>query len=92
MNDNIMYSHYKKDVSHLKIIDVYRILKLFNVTDPCEQHAVIKILCAGVRGDKSREEDIREAIDLLNRSLQMIAEDCNKHVGSAVRKSTFVFG
>lgn len=72
------HSHYKKDVSHLKMIDVYRVIKLFNVTDPCEQHAVKKILCAGGRGDKSQEQDIREAIDSLNRRLEMIAEDCNK--------------
>ncbi len=74
----VKHSHYKKDVSHLKMIDVYRVLKLFSVTDPCEQHAVKKILCAGARGDKSQEQDIREAIDSLNRRLQMIAEDCNK--------------
>lgn len=72
------HEHYKKDVSHLKMIDVYRVIQLFNVTDPCEQHAVKKILCAGSRGRKSSEQDIREAIDSLNRRLQMIAEDCNK--------------
>lgn len=72
------YSHYKKDVSHLKTIDVYRVLTLFNVTDPCQQHAVKKILCAGIRGDKSRAQDIREAIDSLNRSLEMMQEDIDK--------------
>lgn len=71
-------SNYKKDVSHLKTIDVYRVLELFNVTDPCLQHAAKKILCAGNRDGKSQEQDIREAIDTLNRKLQMIAEDCNK--------------
>ena len=72
------HSLYEKDVSHLKMLDVYRVLKLFNVTDPGEQHAVKKILCSGIRGNKSHEQDIREAIDSLNRSLQMIKEDCNK--------------
>lgn len=74
----IDHSPYKKDVSHLKMLDVYRVLKLFNVTDPGEQHAVKKILCPGIRGNKSHEQDIREAIDSLNRSLQMISEDCNR--------------
>lgn len=41
-------------------------------------HAIKKILCAGERGDKSQEQDIKEAIDSFNRRLQMIAEDCNK--------------
>ena len=74
-NYAIKHSHYKKDVSHLKMIDVYRVLNLLEVTDPCIQHAVKKLLCAGKRGGKSKEQDIREAVDSLNRALQMIAED-----------------
>jgi hypothetical protein len=74
-HDMEKHSHYKKDVSHLKMIDVYRVLNLFEVTDPCVQHAVKKLLCAGKRGGKSKEQDIREAVDSLNRALQMIAED-----------------
>lgn len=70
------HSHYYKDVSHLKDIDVYRVLKLFNVTDPCVQHAVKKLLVAGGRGaGKDIERDLREAADSINRALQMIAED-----------------
>lgn len=77
--NQIKHSHYKKDVSRLKMIDVYRVLSLFEVTDPCIQHAVKKLLCAGKRGGKSKEQDIREAVDSLNRALQMIAEDSNNH-------------
>ena len=70
------HSHYFKDVSHLNGIDVYRVLKLFNVTDPCVQHAVKKLLVAGGRGaGKGMERDLREAVDSINRALQMIAED-----------------
>ena len=36
-------NHYFKDVSNLKHIDVYRVLILFGVTDPCLQHAIKKI-------------------------------------------------
>lgn len=67
--------HYFKNVEHLETIDVYRVLCLFNVTDPCLQHAAKKILCAGMRGGKSLEQDIREAIDSLDRALEMIDED-----------------
>lgn len=70
-----MSRHYKKDVSHLEMIDVYRVLQLFDVTDPCEQHAIKKILCAGRRGPKSNQQDIQEAIESLNRRLEMIDED-----------------
>jgi len=73
----VKHSHYKKDVSHLKMVDVYRIAQLFDITDHCEFHAIKKILCAGKRGSKDYENDIREAIDSLSRRLQMIAEDEN---------------
>ena len=70
------HPHYYKDVAHLQHVDVYRVLLLFNVTDPCIQHAVKKLLVAGGRGaGKTPERDVREAIDSLNRFCQMRAED-----------------
>lgn len=70
------HSHYHKDVSHLKSIDVYRTLELFGVTDQALGHAIKKLLCAGKRGaGKTFEQDVREAVDTLNRRLQMLAED-----------------
>lgn len=69
------HDHYRKDVSHLKAIDVYRVLDLFCVTQPALQHAVKKVLCAGQRGAKDYERDLREAVDSINRALQMAAED-----------------
>ncbi len=69
------HSHYHKDVSQLATIDVYRVLDLFGVTDPCEQHAIKKLLCAGLRGAKSHAQDIQEAIDTLERWKAMRQED-----------------
>ena len=69
------HSHYYKNVAHLESIDVYRVLELFDVTDPCLQHAVKKLLCAGVRGVKDQNKDIQEAIDSLQRALEMRNED-----------------
>lgn len=70
------HSHYFKNVAHLKTVDVYRVLHLFNVTDPCIQHAVKKLLVAGGRGaGKSIDKDIQEAIDSLERWKAMRAED-----------------
>lgn len=70
-----MHSHYFKNVRHLNEVDVYRVLDLFAVTDPCVQHAVKKLLCAGVRGSKPMATDIQEAIDTLERWKAMRAED-----------------
>lgn len=69
------HSHYKKDVSGLSMIDVYRVLDLFGVTDPCIQHAAKKLLATGVRGHKDAERDIQDAIDTLQRWQEMRAED-----------------
>ena len=69
------YPHYHKDVKHLDSVDVYRVLALFCVTDPCIQHAVKKLLCAGQRGAMDSSKDIREAVDTLERCLDMRAED-----------------
>lgn len=69
------HSHYFKDVNHLASIDVYRVLRLFNVTDPCLQHAAKKLLVAGGRGGKSRHQDVQEAIDTLTRWQEMQNED-----------------
>lgn len=70
------HSHYHKDVTKLKMVDVYRVLDLYNVTDPCIQHAVKKLLVAGGRGaGKDISQDIQEAIDSLERWQEMRRED-----------------
>lgn len=69
------HSHYKKPVAGLQFVDVYRVLALFGVTDPCLQHAVKKLLVAGGRGAKDISQDVQEAIDTLQRWQEMRAED-----------------
>lgn len=79
------HPHYHKDVRHLETIDVYRVLSLFNVTDPCLQHAIKKLLVAGGRGaGKSMEKDLRESVDSINRALEMLKEDSFKETSSTV--------
>lgn len=74
------YSAYFKDVRHLEYIDVYRTVDLFG----CEKHghaishAAKKLLLTGVRtGGKDVEQEVREAIDSLNRWLEMKREDAS---------------
>jgi hypothetical protein len=70
------HSHYFKSVEHLKHIDIYRILDLYNVTNPCLQHAIKKLLAAGERGaGKDSMQDVQEAIDSLERWKRMLKED-----------------
>ena len=70
------HDHYFKDVSHLQHIDVYRVLELYSVTDPCIQHAIKKLLVAGGRGaGKDIRTDIEEAIISLQRWEEMHIEN-----------------
>lgn len=70
------HTHYFKNVEPYGEIDVYRVLSLFEVTDPALQHAIKKLLVAGGRGaGKDISQDVQEAIDTLERWKEMRAED-----------------
>lgn len=66
---------YIVDISKYNKLDIYRILSLYNVTNPCLQHAIKKLLCAGKRGVKNQTQDINEAILSLKRFVEMQGED-----------------
>jgi hypothetical protein len=68
------FSHYYKKVPG-EYIDVYRVLQLFEVTDPCIQHAIKKLLVGGKRGVKDVQKDIKEAIVSLERWQEMREEE-----------------
>lgn len=69
------HSHYIKDVSHLKKIDVYRVLELYEVNDPVLAHVAKKALVTGGRGHKSLEKDVQDMIDSLLRWQEMRREE-----------------
>lgn len=73
--DELKHRVYKKDVSHLKIVDVYRVLELFDVKSHAVGHAIKKLLLSGDRGAKDEAQDIQEAIDSLIRYQEMKNED-----------------
>ena len=74
----LKHAHYKKDVKHLDYIDVYRIIDLYELHDPCFQHALKKILVPGARGHKDLTKDINDIIDTMRRKLEMMAENEKK--------------
>ena len=69
------HNHYFKDVRHLEYIDVYRIIDLYEITDPCLQHALKKILVAGGRGHKDQSRDVQDVIDSCVRWQEMQQEN-----------------
>ena len=68
------HSHYFKPCPY-DTLDVYRVINIFGVSDPCIQHALKKMLCSGVRGYKDQSKDIQDVIDTLERWKQMRKED-----------------
>lgn len=52
-------------------VDVYAVLEAFAVTCPARQHAIKKLLCAGLRGKGDSVQDLKEAADAVARAVQM---------------------
>jgi hypothetical protein len=56
-------------------VDVYDVLQAFGVSCPALQHAIKKLLCAGLRGNKSAEQDISEAANSCRRAIELLECD-----------------
>ena len=52
-------------------VDVYSVLVAFNVTCPATQHAIKKLLCAGLRSKGSKKDDLIGAMAALNRAIDL---------------------
>jgi hypothetical protein len=87
--------HYFKDVEHLTVADVYRMIDLFDVPRGPIEHAFKKLAAAGQRGAKSMEQDVAEAIESLQRWQAMREEnrrgggcpDCGAREGAVHARS-----
>ena len=55
-------------------VDVYRVLDAFGVSDPATQHAVKKMLCAGLRGHKDYLTDLNDSIDSLQKAKKLYGQ------------------
>jgi|GEM_PF-1676093 len=53
------------------IVDVYDVLKAFEVTNPAMQHLIKKALCVGIRGHKDASEDLQDIIDSAIRAKEL---------------------
>lgn len=52
-------------------LDVYDTIELWAVTCPARQHAIKKLLCAGIRGKNDTLEDLKECRDALTRAIEL---------------------
>lgn len=72
----VKHSHYHKNVSDYDTIDVYVICDLYvKDNSGCIQHAVKKLLCCGERGVKDNVKDLQEAIDTIQRKIEILQGD-----------------
>lgn len=53
------------------VVDVYAVLNAFEVACPATQHAVKKLLQPGNRGHKDRMTDLQEALQSIERAIEM---------------------
>ena len=61
---------YEKRIKNINV-DVYDVLIAFDVTCPAMQHAIKKCLMSGKRGYKDTRQDKREAIESIERSIEL---------------------
>lgn len=54
-------------------VDVYSIIETFNITCPARQHAIKKLLCAGLRNKGDALQDLNETKDAIIRAIQLEA-------------------
>lgn len=77
------FPHYFKDVQHLTMLDVYRVIDLWELHDPCLQHAFKKVIAAGKLGAKDAAKDVGEAIVSLQRWQDMQKENARSGMRDA---------
>ena len=65
--------HYRFEYKGVKM-DPYRILEVYGITNPAQQHLIKKALRAG-KSVKTLRQDVEELIVTANRWLQMMDED-----------------
>lgn len=61
---------YLREIKPNVFVDVYDVLGAFEVNDPCLSHLAKKALCAGLRGHKSRIEDLLDIKASIERAIE----------------------
>jgi hypothetical protein len=64
------------------VVDVYAVIVAFDVKCPARQHALKKVLCAGIRGKGGERQDLTESIDAIKRAVDL----CSPVVAELVNK------
>lgn len=65
---------YMREVKPGVWVDVYDVLRAWEVTDPCLQHLLKKALAGGQRGHKDLAEDLKDILASAKRAVEMHEE------------------
>jgi hypothetical protein len=74
MDGNQAPSKYHREIRPGVWIDVYDLLALYAVTNPADAHAIKKLLMPGQRGGKGAKQDRTEAIQAIQRAIELEAQ------------------
>ena len=67
-----MNTKYNREIKPNIFVDVYDVLKAFEVTNPALQHLIKKALAVGKRGHKDESEDYQDIIDSAVRAKELM--------------------
>jgi len=67
-------SKYHREIKKGVSVDVYDVLSAFEVVNPAMQHALKKMLAPGKRGAKDTIQDMQEAIQSIERAIELEKE------------------
>lgn len=72
-----MTNKYQREIKPGVFVDVYDVIRAFQVHDPAMAHAVKKCLAAGQRGHKDSIQDKEDILASVKRSIEMEREWTN---------------
>lgn len=75
VSDESGKTKYQREIKPNVFVDVYDVLLAFNVTNPATQHAIKKLLAPGRRGVKSADQDLKEAMQSIERAIELESID-----------------
>ncbi len=69
--ENGNLNKYSREIKKGVYVDVYDVLKSFEVENPAVQHAIKKLLASGQRGYKDTIQDLIEAMQSIQRAIEL---------------------
>ena len=86
-NARMPNNKYQREIKSGVFVDVYDVLRAWDVRNPALQHLIKKALAVGQRGHKDVTEDLRDIVDSAVRAMELdatLTTECD-HVNVLIR-------